>query len=220
MSGERNVSVPEEGRAARTSPKRRRVKAELTLLVDGAFQPISPADLRCFFARRSTEAGRRIAAANERAALLAEVRDHARAMTRLRKEMREWECSGIRSVRVRMDPQRQKLPSRAPKTTITKRSQPLRPLPRYRGPIIDRAGRRGIFFSIVYDGAKKNRLGVAKRRIVYMFKPDHAELFEGRPIFYSNMGLVRAEIESCAEALERANRSARSNAIVGFWSVT
>ncbi|WP_394269724.1 hypothetical protein [Qipengyuania sp.] len=137
--------------------------------------------------------------------------------------MREWNRAGNCRVRVRAPRsdaeterlERQRQRQRAKLAPVTSLTRPLRGLPRYRAVIVDKAGRRGIFVDFVYDSAKDNRFGVARRRVEYMFKDGHAELVDGQIIFRSNLGESYGEIIAAVTVIETANRSARKNAKVG-----
>ncbi|MCV0382827.1 MAG: hypothetical protein K5799_05125 [Erythrobacter sp.] len=137
--------------------------------------------------------------------------------------MREWDRAGNRRVRVRaarpdaetLRLERQRQRQRGRITPITSLSKPPRALPKYRTVIVDKAGRRGVFVDFLYDSAARNRFGVAKRRVEYMFKDDHTELIDGQVPFRSNLGESYHEIIAAVDVAETANRSARKNAKVG-----
>lgn len=146
-----------------------------------------------------------------------------RARRRLEEEMREWSRAGKRWVRVRVPRpdaeterlERQRMRQREKVAPVTSLSLPPRALPRYRAVIVDKAGRRGVFVDFIYDSASRNRFGVARRRVGYMFKDDHAELIAGQVHFLSNLGESYDEIIAAVTVAEAANRSAQKNAKVG-----
>lgn len=215
--GERNVSRsrrPQKGRTPRSSG---RLLPPVSILIDGAFVEVAAADLRPFFVRRSSDAMQRIQAATERARALDEELATARAMRRLRREMREWERAGVRRHRIRVAPPPPRKPvARARNSSLTRLTRWTKALPTYRKVIVDRQGQRGIFLDIRYDAARTNRTGVNRRRLAYQLRRDHAELYLGEPVSLSNMGANADEILACADALESVNRAARSNAKVGL----
>lgn len=189
----------------------------MSILIDGIFVEVEQGDLRPFFVRRSNAAIQRIHAATEHARQLSDERETARALRRLRREMREWDRAGVRRHRIRVAPPPPRKPiCRAQKSQLTRVTRWTKALPTYRKVIIDRAGQRGIFLDISYDAAKTNRLGVNRRRIAYQLRRDHAELYLGEPVCRSNMGKDADEILACGDALESVNRAARSNAKVGL----
>ncbi len=81
----------------------------------------------------------------------------------------------------------------------------------YSGPIVDRAGRTGVFLSSTYLAAKTTEYGCMKRLSYYVIKPDH---LESEQSFFSNMGEDRNEIACGMALVEDANRAARANAKV------
>ncbi|MES2337657.1 MAG: MobA/MobL family protein [Pseudomonadota bacterium] len=81
----------------------------------------------------------------------------------------------------------------------------------YSGPIVDRAGRIGVFLSSTYLAAKTTEYGCMKRLSYYVTKPDH---LESEQSFFSNMGEDRHEIACGMALVEDANRAARANAKV------
>lgn len=193
-----------------------RAEPELFVLTGGCLQPTSSAELKGIFKRQSTDVARRLRAAAERIAELEDKRETRNAMRRLRKEMRAWDRIGGRQIRIRMPKPPVGRRQRTPKVQISRAGKKPIPLPRNRAPIIDRKGRKGIFLDLEYDGAQKERKGVARRRIVYQFLLDHAETMLGMPIFCSNMGDDENEVLACADMLEMVNRAARKNAKVGI----
>lgn len=221
MSVERNVSLPGRGQEPRTPPNSGNGPS-LFVLVDGDFVGVDQQGLKALFKRRQndvTQARLRAAAArkwvrNERSA-------DRRARRRLEKEMREWDRAGNRRVRIRAarpDAETQELErqqQRARSASITPLTKLPRALPKYGFAIVDKAGRRGVFVDFVYDSAARNRFGVARRRVEYMFKDDHAELINGQVRYRSNLGESYGEILAAVNVAETANRSARKNAKVG-----
>ena len=214
VSGERNVSRSRKGRKAATPPMSGRPEPVLVILIDSSPQPANPASLRDVFKRQSTDAARQMRAALAQIALLEDSLETRAALRRLRREMHQWDRIGGRQVRVRMPKPPSGARRRTPKVQISRASKS--PLPRYNGPIIDREGRKGIFLDLEYDGAQNERNGVARRRIAYQFRLDHAQTVLGMPIFCSNMGADENEILACADMLEMVNRAARKNAKVGI----
>ena len=82
----------------------------------------------------------------------------------------------------------------------------------YRGAIIDSCGRRGVFQSVKYYGARRTRFGVGKRMVVYITRNDGVEYdAHGNGVIMSNVGATPDEIGCAFELLEVANRSARGN---------
>jgi|GEM_PF-3660835 hypothetical protein len=193
-----------------------RAEPELFVLAGSCLQPASSAQLKDIFKRQSTKVARRLRAASERIAELEDKRETRNAMRRLRREMRGWDRIGGRQIRICMPKPPVAPRRRTPKVQISRASNKPIPLPSNRGPIIDRKGRKGIFLDLEYDGAQKERKGVARRRIEYQFLLDHAETMLGMPLFCSNMGDDENEVLACADMLEMVNRAARKNAKVGI----
>ncbi|MGL5839319.1 MAG: MobA/MobL family protein [Sphingorhabdus sp.] len=206
-------------RKAATPLKSGRVPPELCIMVGGAFQLASPQALEVTFKRCSTDVARRLRVAAERIAELEDRRETRNALRRLRREMREWDRIGGRQIRIRMPKPPIAPRTRETKVKITPATSKAVALPKYCGPIIDRRGCRGIFLDLEYDGAQRERWGVARRRIAYQFRLDHAQLLMGTPVFRSNMGEDEHEILACADMLETVNRAARKNAKVGINAV-
>lgn len=227
MSVERNLSRSGRGQEPRTPPTSGKGQF-LFVLVDGDFEVVDRQGLNALFKRRQNDATQaRLREAAARKWARGERSADRRARRRLEKEMREWNQAGKRWVRVRAPRsdaeterlERQRQRQRAKLAPVTSLTRPLRGLPRYRAVIVDKAGRRGIFVDFVYDSAKDNRFGVAKRRVEYMFKDDHAELIDGQVHFLSNLGESYDEIIAAVTVAETANRSARKNAKVGTNSI-
>lgn len=85
-------------------------------------------------------------------------------------------------------------------------------LPRYEGPILDSKGRRGVFMSVEYFGARRTRFGVGRRMVVYITRELGVEHdAEGKAIVLSNVGEAVDEIEAAFELVEVVNRGARGN---------
>ncbi len=85
----------------------------------------------------------------------------------------------------------------------------------YRGPIIDSRGRRGVFQTVEYYGARRTRFGVGKRMVAYVTRDDGVELdAEGDAVCISNVGETSSEMGCAFELIEVANRTARGNAKV------
>lgn len=117
-------------------------------------------------------------------------------------------------VRVRISPENRSRPRRkkAPQHIGAGRA-----LPSYNGPIIDKAGRQGIFVSMVYDGAQRNAWGVVSRRIFYAIDPGHCEkALDGTPLFVSNMGETEQEIAIASDLIEVTQRINRKDAKLGL----
>lgn len=221
MSVERNVSRSGRGQEPRTPPSSGKV-ASLFVLIDGDFLAVDQQGLTALFKRRQNDVTQAcLRAAAVRKWVRRERSADRRARRRLEKEMREWDRAGNRRVRVRAarpDAEAQELEcqrQRVRSASITPLTKLPRALPKYGFAIVDKAGRRGVFVEFVYDSAARNRLGVAKRRVKYMFKDDHAELVDGKIQFRSNLGESYAEILEAVDVVETANRSARKNAKVG-----
>ena len=115
-----------------------------------------------------------------------------------------------KKIRVRVEPQHRRQ-YRRKQRKIASRS--VVPLPAYKGPILDRQGRRGLVMTVEYDGAKKHSFGIFGRRVIYISDPAHCELDTfGRPIFTSNMGADLDEILMGADLVELAQRESRADA--------
>ncbi|MFN6935066.1 MAG: hypothetical protein ACK4NZ_07930, partial [Tsuneonella sp.] len=83
--------------------------------------------------------------------------------------------------------------------------------------IVDRAGRRGVFLSIQYDGAKGNARGVFRRRIEYAaFSSEVVREPNGQPMLFSNIAATADEAVAIADEIEAFNRSERLNGKVCF----
>lgn len=83
--------------------------------------------------------------------------------------------------------------------------------------IIDRKGRRGVFLSIGYDGAKGNRLGVFRRRIEYAaLSAEVVRTPGGLPMLVSNVAATVDEAVAIGDEVEAFNRAERTNGKVCF----
>lgn len=79
--------------------------------------------------------------------------------------------------------------------------------------VVDRAGRRGVFLKIDFDGAVENRLGVMRRRVLYAALSKDCLLDrEGRALLISNVAGDIAEAVVVADEIEAFNRAERKNA--------
>lgn len=218
MSGERNVSGSGTAQKVRTPPHDARVR-DISVLHDGSFRAVSQSELAQFFKREQGSArALRLQRAATLKASLSEAAADRRALRRLEEQLREFDRSANHRHRMRALPGERKAqkPRGSPKIAITRLS---RPLPSYPAPIIDRLGRRGVFFQIEYDSPRDNAFGVAARRIGYMFDESHADLVDGKVAFFSSMGQTREEIEAAADVSETASRAARKNAKLGFSAI-
>lgn len=90
-------------------------------------------------------------------------------------------------------------------------------LPSYLGPIIDRMGRQAVFLAVRYYGAKRARVGVARRLVLYITRPDALECDgDGNPTIVANVGEDVAEQATAFDLIETLARSSRGNAKVVF----
>lgn len=90
-------------------------------------------------------------------------------------------------------------------------------LPSYQGPVIDRLGRRGVYLAVRYYGAKRAKIGVARRLVIYITRPDALECDgDGNPIILANVGKDVAEQAAAFDLIETLARSSRGNAKVVF----
>lgn len=90
-------------------------------------------------------------------------------------------------------------------------------LPTYSGPIVDAKGRRGVFMSVEYVGARRSRFGAARRMIVYITREDGVERDKDAvPLVMSNVGETADEQAMAFELVEVLNRSARANGKLFF----
>lgn len=87
----------------------------------------------------------------------------------------------------------------------------------YPGPIIDRLGRRSVFLAARYYGAKRAKVGVARRLVAYIVRPDALERdANGRATILSNVGESVAEQMTGFDLIETLARASRGNAKVVF----
>lgn len=211
--GERNVSVTRSATERPPPPQQEdshRPRRDLcrAVLMQGSGQQLTPV------------AARQVLKAAKADASLARVsRQNARAMAaeerRIDRRFRRWLRNLHRRdhrfwVRVRT-PRSQRIPMarRTEKRDTRNRCS----LPAYRAPILDKLGRRGIFLSFEYDGARRNSFGVFRRRAEYSLQSDGVRQdLLGRPIYVSNMGRTPEEICEAADALEGIMRAERANA--------
>ena len=152
----------------------------------------------------------------ERRAIAAELRSdrfHKRINKAIQRQLEKKEKSSPpRRISIEVEPPKRR--------KVRRRSQHIRPtsmvqLPKYGAPIVDRNGRVGVFVSIGYDGAQKNRFGVFSRRIVYALDAAHSEKDSlGNPMAISNLGCDIHEIVMGADLLELAQRESRKDAKV------
>lgn len=152
----------------------------------------------------------------ERRAIAAELRSdrfHKRINKAIQRQLEKKEKSSPpRKILIEVEPPKRR--------KVRRRSQHIRPtsmvhLPKYDAPIVDRNGRVGVFVSIGYDGAQKNRFGVFSRRIVYALDAAHCEKDSlGNPMVISNLGCDIHEIVMGADLLELAQRESRKDAKV------
>lgn len=90
-------------------------------------------------------------------------------------------------------------------------------LPSYQGPVIDRLGRQGVYLAVRYYGAKRAKIGVARRLVIYITRPDALECDgDGNPIILANVGEDVAEQAAAFDLIETLARSSRGNAKVVF----
>lgn len=96
-------------------------------------------------------------------------------------------------------------------------------LPSYSGPVVDRAGRRGVYMDVQYYGARRSRVGIAGAMIKYITRPDGVEYLDGddrlEPSIISNVGETPEEQIAAFDLVETLSRSARDNAKVVFTMV-
>jgi hypothetical protein len=150
----------------------------------------------------------------ERRAIAAELRSerfHKRINKAIQRQLEKKERSSPpRKIMIEVEPPKRR--------KVRRRSQHIRPtsmvqLPKYGAPIVDRNGRVGVFVSIGYDGAQKNRFGVFSRRIDYALDVAHCEKDSlGNPMAISNLGCDIHEIVMGADLLELAQRESRKDA--------
>ncbi|MET3723607.1 MobA/MobL family protein [Sphingomonas trueperi] len=90
-------------------------------------------------------------------------------------------------------------------------------LPAYQGAVIDRLGRQGVFVAVRYYGSKRARIGVARRLVLYITRPDALECDDdGNPTILTNVGEDVAEQATAFDLIETLARSSRGNAKVVF----
>lgn len=90
-------------------------------------------------------------------------------------------------------------------------------LPSYQGPVIDRLGRQGVYLAVRYYGAKRAKIGVARRLVLYITRLDALECDgDGNPIILANVGEGVAEQAAAFDLIETLARSSRGNAKVVF----
>ena len=95
----------------------------------------------------------------------------------------------------------------------SRRSRP-RLLPSYSKPVIDPAGRQGIYYRARYVSGKAgaSHVGCAKAVWRYFIRAGAYEISAvGVPSVVSNMGMDALEIGACCDLLESVQRSARAN---------
>lgn len=152
-----------------------------------------------------------------------EAREYRNAERGLQQELREADRrSRALWKRIRVQPGDQ------PQAVIERKPQVHRPtrsgwlaaaaqLPRYSGPIMDRAGRAGIFFRVRYYG-HATKAGVGRRATLYIWQGAH-ETDDGRILFKSNVGETVEEAVAALEAVELFNREAQAGAKVLFHAI-
>lgn len=86
----------------------------------------------------------------------------------------------------------------------------------YSGPVLDAKGRRGVYLSASYLGAKTAEYGCARRLVRYVTDLGHVEWLDGVALAGSNIGENRAEMSAAFGLVEDLNRAARANAKVVF----
>jgi len=90
-------------------------------------------------------------------------------------------------------------------------------LPSYGGPVIDSMGRRGVYMDVHYFGARRARVGVARRLVVYITRDEALEMDgAGAPIILSNVGGDPAEQAMAFDLVEALNRAAQDDAKIVF----
>lgn len=165
--------------------------------------------------RLRREARARTAEAIEEAGVrrrfLAEQRAADRAIARF---WRRFRTKIRKTAERRLAPKRKKAPagtgrSRSPAGHVR--------LPSYGGPVIDSMGRRGVYMDVRYYGARRARVGVARRLVVYITRDEALELDgAGAPIILSNVGGDPAEQAMAFDLVEALNRAAQGDAKIVF----
>ena len=187
------------------------IAAQCTQMVDGTAVTLSRSELRQYTAHRRDEATRAHRAKREKLAALRGDRVSARTYKAIQRQLdRVQRWYKPRRIRVGMAPETM------PKVRFKKQCV-LPPtklqLPSYGNVIVDRNGRVGVFVDFKYDGAKHNRFGVIRRRIIYQLDPSHCEKDdEGRPIATCDFGVLLEEICAGADLWELAQRESRVDA--------
>ena len=102
--------------------------------------------------------------------------------------------------------------SRRPRTLV-RRSE----VAAYSGAVLDRMGRQGVYMSVEYMGARRSRVGVARRLVIYVTRDGAVERdSSGEPIILSNVGADPDEQAMAFDLVEMLNRAAQSDAKVVF----
>ncbi len=187
------------------------IAAQCTQVIDGTIITLSRAELRQYTSHRRDIDTRAHRAKREKLAALRGDRVSARAYKAIQRQLdkvQRWYKP--RRIRVGMHPERM------PKVRFKLRR--VRPttrlhLPKYDSVITDRNGRIGVFVDFKYDGAKLNKFGVIRRRIIYLLDPSHCEKdAEGRPMVSCNFGVLLEEVGAGADLWELAQRESRIDA--------
>ena len=87
-----------------------------------------------------------------------------------------------------------------------------RAIARYRAPVIDRWGQRGIFLKATYLSARTATIGANRRMINYITAPDHVAFDGETAMIASNIGENRAEMAAAFDVIEEVARASRKNA--------
>ena len=155
--------------------------------------------------RNNREMDRAIAAGN---------RETGRAIRRLRKQERQNDRP-IRRVFVRLIKSRErigrKIRHKPPKPSNSKWPFRAQALPKYDGPIRDRAGRRGVFFRSRYYSSRTSKPGVSMRVVKYIYRGAALDA-DGQVMMKTNVGLSIEEAVAGFDHLEQVNWSAQKGA--------
>lgn len=170
--------------------------------------------------RRSRSLDHKAAVAARRAderrrELLEQLKDQAAA----RRSFRKFKNTVLRDMHL-WKPLRVRVAERIPARPRSKKGQdsrPFRSLPSIGFDVLDSKGRRGIFLSIHYDGAKSTTRGVFRRRIEYALNSRDVVLApDGRPLLVSNVAADPDEAVALADEIEAFARAERLNGKVCF----
>jgi hypothetical protein len=170
-----------------------------------------------FSRKKLADASRALQQQNNREmdrAIAAGDRETGRAIRRLRNQER-LNDRPIRRVFVRLIKSREriarKIRHKPPKPSNSKWPFKAQALPKYDGPIRDRAGRRGVFFRARYYSSRTSKPGVSMRVVKYIYR-GAALNADGQVMMKTNVGLSIEEAVAGFDHLEQVNWSAQKGA--------